>query len=66
MFAGLKLLGAAACAVLILWAQAEVWKRPVRRQRIGFTLISFLALLVAFALVVSARCDLGWLPAGEC
>lgn len=61
----LKWLGALAGSALILWLMLKQNGAPFA-HRIGYAILGILVLLLVFALVVSGRCDMGWLPADEC
>jgi hypothetical protein len=60
-----KWVGALAGGWLILWLMFKQYGAPLG-ARLAYALLGILVLLLVFALVVSARCDMGWLPADEC
>lgn len=61
----LKWVGALAGGALILWLMFKQDGAPLG-ARFAYAVLGILVLLLVFALVVSARCDMGWLPADEC
>ncbi len=49
----------------LVWVMILQSSRSVVR-RIALAVVGLVILFALFALVVSVRCDLGWLPADEC
>lgn len=60
-----KWVGAVAGGSVILWLMFKQDGAPLG-ARLAYAALGILCLLLVFALVVSARCDMGWLPPDEC
>ena len=60
-----KCVGAAAGSALVIWLMVKQNHAPFL-TRLGIALLGVIVVVAVFALVVSARCDLGWLPPEEC